>query len=318
MGDSSSSTKQTQTNTLNPWSQQQYQNVSGQVNNTLAGNYQGSYTPYTGQLTAMQTPLQQQANQMAQNNTNLGQGYLSQAGQGAATGASYSPSSVTPQTLASTNLSPYLNPYTQDVTNATMNALNLQNQQQINNEASQFTGAGAFGGARQGVADAQTNNLFANTAASTLAGLNQANYANAQNAAQSDISNNLQGQLANQQAGLQGANLNLNASGLLGNLGTEQQNLGLNNTNELAALGSGQQATNQSYLTNLYNNYLLGQITPSQQAQIQLGLLGETPMLTNSTGMSNTTQSPSIFSDILGAGNMMGNMARGFSGTSGG
>jgi hypothetical protein len=298
MGDSSSSTKTSQTNTLNPWSQGQYTNQASGIQSTLGGNYAGSYTPYTGQLIAGLTPLQQQAQTQAQNSVTAGQGLLGQAASGATSGASYAPSSVTPQTLASTNLSAYLNPYTQDVTNATMNALNLQNQQQINNEAGQFTSAGAFGGARQGVADAQTNNLFANTAAQTLAGLNQANYANAQQAAQSDISNNLQGQLANQQAGLQGANLNLGAAGLLGNLSGLQQQLGLNSANSLNSLGAEQQATQTAADQAAYQEALRGQINPQQQLAAQLGLLGETPMLTNSQGQSNTTYSPSLLSSI--------------------
>lgn len=308
MGDSSSSTKTTQTNTLNPWSQQQYGNLSGQVQNTLSGEYGGSYTPYTGQLIGGLTPLQTQAQGIAQNNVTAGQGLLGQASAGANAGQSYSPMSVSPQTLASTNLQPYENPYTQDVVNTTMNQLDLQRQQALNNQGSQFTANGAFGGARQGVADAQTNALYGNIAAQTLAGLNQQNFTQAQQAAGQDISNNLQGQLSNQQAGLQGANLNLGASGLLGNLAGEQQQLGTNAANQLNSLGAEQQATQTAADQAAYQEALRGQLSPAQQAQLQLGLLGETPMLTNSTGTSNTTYSPSLLSSIGQGFNLAGSL----------
>jgi hypothetical protein len=279
IGGSQSNSKST--NTVDPWSKQQYQNIAGQVQNTLNGNYGGSYQAYGQPMTAGLTPLQTQAMQMAQGNTSAGYGLLGQASQGAAQGAGFNPSQVSPQTLASTNLNPYLNPYQQNVIDTTMNQLDLQRQRDLNNQGSQFTANGAFGGARQGVSDSLTNEAYGNIAANTLAGLNSQNFSQAQQAAQGDITNNLQGQLANQSAGLQGANLNLGAAGLLGNLASEQQQLGINNAGLLAGLGSQEQQTNQNYLTNLYNEYLRGQISPEQQAQLQLGLLGETPMTTD-------------------------------------
>lgn len=285
-GSSSNSSSQ---NTVDPWSKQQYTDIANQVQGTLSGNYGSSYQPYAGQMTAGLTPLQGEAMQVAQNNTGAGYGLLGQAANGAGEGQSFAPTQVTPQTLASTNLSPYLNPYQSDVVNTTMADLDQQRQRDINNQGSQFTANGAFGGSRQGVADALTNEQYGKIAAQTLAGLNSQNYTQAQQAAGQDISNNMQGQLANQQAGIQGANLNLGASGLLGNLATTDQTLGMNNAGLLSTLGAQQQQTNQNYLTNLYNEYLRGQINPSQQLQGQLGLLGETPMTTDNKSSGSTT-----------------------------
>jgi hypothetical protein len=240
-------------------------------------------------MTAGLTGYQTQAGQLAENNIGAGQGLLGDASQGASAGASYHPMSVTPQALASTNLQPYMNPYQQDVINTTMNDLDLQRQRDINNQSGQFTSAGAFGGSRQGVSDALTNEAYGRIGAQTLAGLNSQNFNQAQQAALSDIGNNLQGQLANQSAGIQGANLNLGAAGLLGNLAGQQQQMGQNDASFLNGFGQQQQATNQFNLSNLYNEFLRGQLTPQQQAQIQLGLLGSTPMLTNSqTAGSNS------------------------------
>lgn len=318
MSGSKQSTTSSNQTTVDPWSKQQYGNISGQVQNTLGGNYGGSYTPYTQPMTAGLTGYQTQAGNLAQNNIGAGQGLLGQASQGATAGVNYTPMSVTPQTLASTNLQPYMSPYQQDVINSTMNQLDLQRQQDINNQSGQFTSNGAFGGARQGVSDAQTNALYGNIAAQTLAGLNNQNFAQAQNAAQGDIANNLQGQLANQGAGIQGANLNLGASGLLGNLAGQQQQMGQNDASFLNQFGQQQQATNQLGLSNLYNEFLRGQINPGQQLQGQLGLLGETPMTTDQNGKSTTKASGGLFNDYLNWMNAMSNAAKAAGGGGGG
>ena len=116
-----------------------------------------------------------------------------------------STSTVTPQSLASTDLSPYLNPYTQDVYGTTLSDLNLARQQAINGNSSDATamgGEGAWGGSRAGVADSLTNTAFARQAANTAANLNLQGYTNAQGAAQQDIANNLTGQVQNQNTGL--------------------------------------------------------------------------------------------------------------------
>lgn len=89
--------------------------------------------------------------------------------------------------LSNTDLSAYLNPYTQDVTNTTLQGLNQNLAQQQAMNSAGAASAGAFGGSRAGVQAALTNQAGQQTAASALAQLNQANYANAQQGAQFDI-----------------------------------------------------------------------------------------------------------------------------------
>lgn len=282
--------------TVDPWSKQQYTNIAGQVQNTLGGNYGGSYTPYTGQMTAGLTPAQQQAEQMAQTNIGAGQGLLGSASQGATSGLNFNPAQVNPQSLASTNLTAYENPYTSDVINTTMAQLDQQRQRDINGQAGQFTQAGAWGGSREGAADALTNQAYGQIAANTIAGLNSQNFSQAQAAAQNDIYNNLAAQQANQNAGLAGAGLNLESSGLLGTLAGQQQQMGQNDASFLNGFGQQDQTTQQNYLSNLYNEFLRGQINPAQQAQYQLGLLGVTPMTTDTKGNAATVSGSAGFS----------------------
>lgn len=114
---------------------------------------------------------------------------LAQNVQGAGTqaGLTYSGMQQGQGPLATTDLSPYMNPYTKSVIDPTMAEMNRQEQLQSNNLASQATSQGAFGGDRFAIQQAENNRNFDAQRALTLAGLNQQNFGQAQNAAQSDI-----------------------------------------------------------------------------------------------------------------------------------
>jgi hypothetical protein len=71
-----------------------------------------------------------------------------------------------------------------------------------NQLGAQATASNAFGGSRQGIAEAETNRAFADQAARTASGLRQAGYTQAQQMALQDIGASNQAALANQQANL--------------------------------------------------------------------------------------------------------------------
>ena len=139
----------------------------------------------------------------------------------------------------------FQNPYTQQVTNQTLADLERQRQMAVNTTGAQATAAGAFGGSRHGVAEALTNQGFANTGAQTLANLNSQGFQNsvqnmfgAQNQALSGA-----GQLANianlgfgmgQQLQQQQALIDAAKAQFQGFTGQGQTSLGVN----LGALGS--------------------------------------------------------------------------------
>jgi hypothetical protein len=105
--------------------------------------------------------------------------------------------------LAGTSLSPYMNPYESQVVQQSLADLERSRQMQQNQVGAQATSAGAFGGSRHGIAEAETNRAFAEQAARSASGLRQAGYTQAQQAAQQDIGARMQAALANQSAGLQ-------------------------------------------------------------------------------------------------------------------
>ena len=109
----------------------------------------------------------------------------------------------------------YYNPYEQDVINTGLADLERSRQQAVQQMGQQATAAKAFGGSRHGVAEALTNQQYGTQAGNLIANLRQQGFQNAQQLAQ-------QAQLANQAAGLQGAQFRLGAAQQLGNLGQAQ------------------------------------------------------------------------------------------------
>ena len=137
------------------------------------------------------------------------------------------PQSVTGQTvgaqsLAQTDLSPYQNQYTTGVVDAALSDLDRARQMTQNQNAARAVSAGAFGGDRQALVEAETNRNFAEQAARTATNLRAQGFQNAQQQAQADLNRaqqagaqtaqfGQQAALANQQAGLTAGGQNLQA-----------------------------------------------------------------------------------------------------------
>jgi hypothetical protein len=148
------------------------------------------------------------------------------------------------------------------------NAGLLQNAGQFN--AGQMADAARFG------ADAR------NTAANTNASL-------AQQAALANADNFLQN---NSQA--------LQAAGLLGNIGQQQQGMNLNAVNALNTLGSQEQQLSQAELDRLYQQYLLQQQYGQNQIAQTQGLLGTIPALYAGASTQGTQVNSQAPAQIIG------------------
>lgn len=105
--------------------------------------------------------------------------------------------------LARSDLSAYTNPYESQVVDQSLADIERSRLMQQNQLGAQASAAGAFGGSRQAIAEAETNRAFADQAARTAASLRQAGFTQAQQMAQQDIGTAQQAALANQQANLQ-------------------------------------------------------------------------------------------------------------------
>ena len=105
--------------------------------------------------------------------------------------------------IAGTDLGAYTNPYESQVVQQSLSDLERSRLMQQDQLSAQATAAKAFGGSRQGIAEAETNRAFAEQAARTSSGLRQSGYQQAQALAGQDIAAQMQAAMSNQQANLQ-------------------------------------------------------------------------------------------------------------------
>lgn len=135
----------------------------------------------------------------------------------------------------------YMNPYTQQVSQNALADLETSRQNAIRQTAQQAQQARAFGGSRQGVAEAQTNLGYGTQAGRLSTQLNENAFNQAMQAQQQDLARQQQAMLANQGAGLSGASLRLGAANQLGNLGAQQQGLRMSGATAAMQAGAARQ-----------------------------------------------------------------------------
>jgi len=210
---------------------------------------------------------------------------------------------VNPQTLAGTNLSPYMNPYTSAVINPTMALMEQQRQQALNGVGQQASQQNAFGGSRQGVSEGVTNAQYGLNEAQMAGGLLSNNFNQAQAAATGDITRNLTAQQLNQAAAATGAGIQANAATGAGNLASGQQQNWLQGMQ--AAMGGQQMLTSQQQqqLNAAMQYYTEQQQYPIQQLQILQNALQVSPYGTTTT---TTGPGPSSNAAMQGIGGALG------------
>jgi hypothetical protein len=181
------------------------------------------------------------------------------------------------------NIGAYQNPYTQQVVDTTLADLDRSRQMAVSRDQDRAIGAGAFGGSRSGVLEAETNRAFADQAARTAAGLRQGGF---------DRATSLAGQDINREIGNRGFQ-----AGLFGNqLADQYNNLGL-----LSGIGGQQQQFQQQALNQAYGQYA----DAMGYGQKQLGLLSQAAGLIPQ--QSTTTQTGR---QETGAGDVLGTAAQ--------
>lgn len=237
-----------------------YQNLLGTAQGTVNNN---PFQSYSGQFVA---PVNEQQyggiggiNQYA----GFAQPYIQQA-------AGLATSAAAP--IGPNQINQYLNPYTQQVVNATEAQFNNQNAQQQQQVLGNAALQGALGGDRTAVAQANLAGQQQLAQAPVIAGLYNQGYNTATQTA-----------LAEQQAQAQGAYS-------LGNLGVAGQQAGLTGAGAQIQAGTLEQQTQQQYDAALYNQFMMQQAFPYQQTQWLAGV--DTGVGSQMGGTSQTTGPP--------------------------
>ena len=307
---------------------------------------QAQYQPYTGERIAQFTPLQQQAfagTQQRQITPQLGA--ASQIAQAAAmqgVGQQYNPSAFTAQQITPGQIGyervgtqafttpgaaqAYMSPYMQNVVDIQQREAQRQADIARTQRGAQAVGAGAFGGSRQAIMEAEAaRNLAMQKGDIQAQGLQsafstgreafmqdqaralQAQQMNQQagiNVGQSGLQAMMQAQQQNQQAqleaqrmaeqsrqfgfgaGMQGAQTALQGAQQLGALGQQQFAQESDILGQKAAMGAQQQAQVQNILGQQYSDFLAQRNYPYQQ----LGFISD--ILRGAQGTSRTMYSP--------------------------
>lgn len=207
----------------------------------------------------------------------------------------------------------YMSPYIQQALAPQMLAMQQQLGQQQNATNASATMGGAFGDARNGVANA-LNNFYGNQ---TMAGIQGQGYDQAFQHAMSTMlgqqSNQLQGagilgNLAGQQQAEQG--LQLQGGQQSANLGQMDQQLGLNANNAMFSGGAQQQQLGQQALNTAYQQFQNQSQWPYQMLNVRESALSNSPYnvqnYTQLPSANQTAQNIGAFASLAGAANSLG------------
>jgi len=144
--------------------------------NTLANQSTPSVTPFTGTATQLQPAAMQQAANIAPIDLYSGASVNRNAIR-----------DVKPQSLLSTNLGAYQNPFQSQVIDNTIGDLNRARQMQIQSDQDAAIGRGAFGGSRSALLESETNRNFADSVAKASGNLRSQGFDRATSLAGQDI-----------------------------------------------------------------------------------------------------------------------------------
>lgn len=243
------------------------------------------FVPYTGARVAGFNPDQLRQFQATRGLFETGMQYDPMSGIAGLAGAETPQIGQVPS-LLQTDIGAYQSPYTQQVIDTTLG--DIRRQQDIAQRRAQEGAirAGAFGGSRSAIMEAEASRPYVEQMARTAAGLRQAGYGQALGAAESDIARQQARAFAQPELELRSR---AQRAGLLGGLQSEQAaRLG-----QLGQVGLQQQALQQRGLDVPYQEFQRALGYGGQQ----LGLLGQAMAPTTA---GQTTQRETGTGDILG------------------
>ena len=227
-------------------SRKKFQDTSGVfADSPLEGQSVGSYDPsFSGNA----VPQYQNSGMFGDNAYTQAAGGISAGMDATAAAGMYRPEQVQAGQMAGTDLSPYTNQYENQVVQQTTDDMMRAQQIQQNLSDYQMGAAGAFGGSRHGIAQAESNRNFYDRLGAAQGQLRQAGFQNAQNQAQQDLSRQYQADTFNVGADERTAQRAIQAGNQLGQMG----NLGFTQAQQINT-----DIRNQGNIEQLMNQQLI-------------------------------------------------------------
>ena len=264
------------------------------------------YTAYMGPLTAGESPLQTGAFQTAAGLTtpsSIGTAATT-AGDIAtkAQGLSYSPTTTT---FDATQAKAYMNPYLQASLDPQIAEARRQSQITQQQNAAKMTQAGAFGGSRQAILDAETQRaLGANLANITGAGYNTA-YDKAMAQFNADQARKAQEAQFGATYGLQGLQTGLQGAQTQGQLGATEAQTGLANLKTQLNAGQQQRGIESEGIAADKAAFEEARANPYKMVQFQQSLLQGLPLAAQSYNLTQPSTLANIGSGVATASDLL-------------
>lgn len=257
------------------------------------------YEQYSGQLTAGESPLQATAFKTA-----AGLKSPTSIGDAATTAGSIATSAKTlaykPTTTSfdATQANTYMNPYLQASLNPQLEEARRQSQITQQQNAAKMTQAGAFGGGRQAILDAETQRSLG----SNLANITGQGYSNAYDKAMAQFNADQARKMQEAQYGagfgLQGLQTGLQAAQAQGALGTAQNQADLANLTAQLGAGTAQRGIESEGIAADKTAFEEARTNPYKMVQFQQSLLQGLPLAAQSY---NTSTPSKLVSGAQGA-----------------
>lgn len=277
-GGTQTSTSKTTTE-LPGWIDDQAKSNLWEANSVAAG-----LDTYKGQRVADMTPGMQSLINMSLGNVGSANPWFNTAAGTASSLTGYGAPTVTADMLKNTDLSGYMSPYADAVKKSGLDTLErgrLQGQNQIDAGASMSK---AFGGSRGEIQKAVLDSENARQKADFTAGIDDANFKQAQQAAIGDITRKIGVDQGNQAADLSSAGMRLNAANGLAGIGAQQQNTFLTGLSSALAGQGLSQTQSQAILDAAKAQWDEENLLPLQRLQVKQGALAGTPYGSTTTG----------------------------------
>ncbi len=265
------------TQTLDPWSRDQWQTQSDAIRENIT-DYRQGITGYTGNLSAGMTDFDRQAGGLAQQSVGSWQGGLDET-RGLLDAGNFT--QMQPRTFADFDADTYVNPHSDDM--IARNSADMQevaDQQRAQATASTLSN-GAYGGSRHGVREAALDASLIDAVGDMSARTRFDTWNAGADRFYQDVGNEMSAANYNNNVNFQ------RAQGMAGLLdaqrGYEQQDIDRMNTQ-----GDRERAILDNQYSREYADYLRQRQEQQAAMGLDFGLLGATPMLINSTGTESS------------------------------
>ena len=269
------------------------------------------YQTYDRERTAGFTPMQEQAfrgagGMQTSGATGFGAQLAGAAGLGAL-GARYDPTQFQGGQFGQQDAQQYMSPYMQSVVDIQQREAQRQGDIAGTQRGAQAVKAGAFGGGRQAIMEAEAQRNLATQKGDIQAQGLQSAYQQAQAQFNADQARRMQAaQLAEQSKqygagyGMQGLQTALQGAGQLGTLGGQEFAQGMDINKLQQAYGTQQQQQQQGIMSQQYQDFLNQQNYPYKQLGFMSDMLRGLPLAQSSQQMYQ--QPPSALSQVAGLG----------------